>query len=282
MNRLILATSLSLTCALAAHAQKVETRANGSASGEVTASASKAGRTSEIASGTRIAGELQNTIDVRKAAVGDQVILKTTQAIKAEGHTVVNKGARLFGHVTEVAQKTKANNESRIGVLFDRLESGSLEVPIAASISSIVTGRSGARANDQDVLNANASSSGSASSTGQRTSPSSGQSNGGLLGGVTSSAGGVVNGTTSTVGDVVGSTTTSVGATVDGTANATGGTASGLGRSLNRIQVSEASTTNAEGGSLLSLQGDNLRLVKGTTFNLVLTQSASVSSSANQ
>jgi hypothetical protein len=277
MNKLILATSLSLTCALASNAQQGATRANGSASGDVTASARKAGRTSEIASGTRLAGELQNTIDVRKAAVGDQVILKTTQAIKAQGHIVVNKGARLFGHVTEVTQKTKANGESRVGVLFDRLESGSLDVPIATSISSIVSGRASARANDQEVLNANTSASGSTRSTSQRSS-SSGQSNSGLLGGV----GGVVNGTTSTVGDVVGSTTTAVGATVDGTANAAGGTASGLGRSLSRIQISESSTTNAEGGSVLSLRGDNLRLEKGTTFNLVLTQSASLSNSPSQ
>jgi len=58
--------------------------------------------------------------------VGDEVVLKTTQAIKSEGRTVVGRGARLIGHVTEVEQKTKANGQSRIGLIFDRLEKGSL------------------------------------------------------------------------------------------------------------------------------------------------------------
>ena len=60
-----------------------------------------------IESGIRLAAELQNTIDVRKARVGDEVLLKTTKPIKAEGRTVVAKGACLLGHVTEVAQTSK-------------------------------------------------------------------------------------------------------------------------------------------------------------------------------
>ncbi len=90
-----------------------------------------------IQSGTRLAAELQNTVDVRKAKVGDEVVLRTVQAIKAEGRTVVNKGARLMGRVTNVEQKTKANDASRLGLVFDRLETGALEFPISVTITSI-------------------------------------------------------------------------------------------------------------------------------------------------
>jgi hypothetical protein len=226
-----------------------------------------------------LAGQLQNSIDVRRAKVGDQVVLKTTQAIKSDGRTVVSKGSRLVGHVTEVAQRSKGNSESRIGILFDRLENGSLQMPIAATITSITSGNANAsaRANNEDLIGADAMASGSARSTSSARS-SSGSSNGGLLGG----AGGVVNSTASTVGGVVGGTTSAVGSTVDSTTSAVGSSANGVGRSLGGIQISQSSSTSVEGGSVLSLQGGNLRLEKGTNFNLVLTQSASAGAAKNQ
>lgn len=269
MKRTILAISLSLACALVAYAQQADTRASGEANNQTSAAVNRAGKSINLDAGTHLAGELQNTIDVRKAKVGDQVLLKTTQAIKSGGRTVVGKGSRLVGHVTEVAQKSKGNGESRVGILFDRLEQGSLEVPITATISSITSGRASARSNNGDSFGSDMSGSGSARSTSSANSSAS--SNGGLLGGV----GGVVNSTTSTVGGVVGGTTAALGTTVDSTTSVVGNTTTGVGRSLGGIQISQSSSTSVEGSSVLSLQGRNLRLEKGTNFNLVLTQSAS-------
>jgi hypothetical protein len=268
MKRSILALSLSIACALVANAQKAQTNATGDASSQTDATVSQANKTINLESGTRLSGELQNTLDVRKAHVGDQVVLKTTKAIKSQGRTVVPRGARLLGRVTEVAQKSKDSGESHIGILFDRLERGSLELPISATISSITSGRASTRANNDDLFDTSASSSSSARSS---TSASSSSGGGSLLGG----AGNVVNSTTSTVGNVVGGTTSAVGSTVDSTTNAVGNTATGVGRSLGGIQISESSNTSVEGSSVLSLRGDNLRLEKGTNFNLVLNQSAS-------
>lgn len=276
MKKSILVLSLSLACAVAAYSQQAETRASGEAGNQTTATMNQAGKSINLESGTQLAGELQSTIDVRKAKVGDQVVLKTTKAIKSGGRTVVGKGSRLVGHITEVAQKTKGNGESRVGILFDRLEQGSLEMPIAATISSITSGSASARANNEDLFGTNASAGGSASSTSSARSSSS--SNGSLLGGV----GSVVNSTTSTAGSVVGGTTSAVGSTVDSTAGALGNTASGVGRSLGGIQISQSSSTSVEGSSVLSLQGGNLRLEKGTNFNLVLTQSANVGTAKDQ
>jgi hypothetical protein len=66
---------------------------------------------------------------------------------------------------------------------------------------------------------------------------------------------------------------------VNSTTNLVGNTATGVGRSLGGIQISQSSETSVEGSSVLSLQGGNLRLEKGTTFNLMLTQSASAGTS---
>jgi hypothetical protein len=275
MKRTILALGLTLVFAAAAYAQKAESRASGEVGNQTSATMNQAGKNINLESGTRITGELQNTIDVRKARVGDQVILKTTQAIKSGGRTVVGKGSRLVGRVTEVAQKTKGNGESRIGILFDRLEQGSLEMPIAATISSITSGRASARANNQDGFGSNAGAGGSASSSSSARSSSGG---GGLLGGV----GSTVNSTTSTVGGVVGGTTSAVGSTVDSTTGAVGATTNGVGRSLGGIRISESSSTSVEGSSVLSLQGGDLKLEKGTNFNLVLTQSAGAGTARDQ
>jgi hypothetical protein len=187
-------------------------------------------------------------LDVRKAKVGDEVILKTTQAIKSNGRTVVPKGARLLGRVTDVVQRS-GGDPSRIGILFNRLEHGSLAMPITATISSVTNAAASARVRDDDGFASDASaSSRSTTST----------SSGGLLGGV----GGVLN-----------STTSAVGSTVNSTSNAAGST-NGLGNSLGAVQITQSTSTAVQGESLLSLQGGNLRLEKGTRFNLVVTQSA--------
>lgn len=269
MKKSILVVSLSLACAIGIQAQQTETRATGDAASQTSVGAGE--KIIKLDSGTRLSGELQNSVDVRKAKVGDQVVLKTTQAIKSGGKTVVGKGAKLVGRVTEVAQKTKGESQSRVGILFERLEDGSLAVPISASISSITSGNANVRRNDEDAFSTGASSSaraGTAASAGS----------GGLLGGT----GGVLNSTTSTVGNVVGGTSSAVGSTVHSTTNVVGSTAAGVGGTLGRIQISGSTSTSVEGSSVLSLQGENLRLEKGTNFNLVLTQSASAGASKNQ
>jgi hypothetical protein len=274
MKRVFLLPGLFLACSLIASAQKAESKASGAVRNQSSADARPSGV--KLDSGTNLTGQLQNTIDVRQAKVGDQVVLKTTQAIKAGGRTVVAKGSRLVGHVTDVAQKNKSNGESRIGILFERLEQGSLQTPIAATITSVTSGRASANAGSDDSFGNDTMGSGSLRSNSSARSSSS--SSGGLLGGV----GGVVNSTTSTVGSTVGGTTSAVGSTVDSTTRAVGGTANGVGSSLGGIQISQSSSTSVEGSSVLSLQGGNLRLEKGTNFNLVLTQSTNAGTSKDQ
>jgi hypothetical protein len=277
MKRITLALGLSLACSLLVNAQTVHNNGSAEVSNQTSAAANPGNKSITLDSGTQLAGELQNTVDVRHAKVGDQVVLKTTQAIKSNGRTVVSKGSRLVGHVTEVAQKTKDSSESRVGIIFDRLEQGTLQMPIAASISSITRANASARAGNDDLFASDTSAGESARASSSTRSSSSGNG-GGLLGGV----GSAVNTTTSTAGGLVGNTTSAVGSTVNSTTGAVGNTASGVGHSLGGIQISESSNTSVEGNSVLSLQGGNLKLEKGTNFNLVLTQSASAGTGKNQ
>lgn len=249
MKNTILTAGLILALGSIGFAQKVDSKATSTAKN--TTSITKNDGVN-IESGTQIAAQLQNSLDVQKAKVGDQVVLKTTKAIKQNGQVIIPKGAKLFGKVTEVQQKSKANATSKMSVVFDSLQQGNLTATISATITSITQ----AKAN----INDNSDIMGS-SSTSTQTQSSGNSNGGGLLGGVTNTVGNVVNTTTNTVGQTVGGVTNTVGGTLKG------------------IQISQSADASAEGSSTLSLTGGNLRIDKGTTFNLRISESSSVKTS---
>lgn len=266
MKRLLIAMAFTVAVSGLATAQNSQTR--GSATANSDTSVRKQGRQVELQSGTQIAAQLENTLDAKRARPGDRVVMKTVQAVKQNGKVIVPKGAQLIGHITNVQQQTKANAESSISVLVDRLRTGSTETAITASIISITQARPSAQtSSDLFESDTMAQSSSSARSSGTQRS-----SSGGLLGGVGNTVGGVVNTTTSTVG----STTNAVGNTVGATTSAAGNTTGNLTGSLRGLQITQSSEASAQGGSTLSLTGRNLRLESGTTFNLAVSNSASV------
>lgn len=265
MRKLLLAVVAAAATAAAALAQDARTAAR--ADGRTDA-AVRQGEQLEIAAGTRLAAQLQQTLDVRKARVGDEVMLKTTEAVKSNGRTVVRKGAKLFGRVTEVHARARGEAESRIGLVFDRLESGSLATPITATIAAVTQAdaRAQGRAGDDDFGTVSGGGSGRAAAGGSA-------QGGGLLGGVGSTVGGVTSTAGGVAGGVVDTTTGAVGQTV-GTA---GSAAGGLGRTVRGLRVTQSTGAEASGSSTLSLAGGDLRLEKNTTFHLVVGQSAGAS-----
>lgn len=256
MKRMILIAALIVGACAAAPAQTSRTDARAEARG---AASVKGGEGLEIAQGTRLAAQLQQTLDVRKARVGDEVVLKTTEAVKSNGRTIVKRGAKLVGRVTEVQQRAGGSAASRIGLVFDRLEHGSLASPISVTIAAVtqVSARAG---EGDDTFGADAGGAASAGGSSQG-----GSSQGGLLGGVGS-----------TVGGVAGTTTGAVGQTVGTTAGAVGGAARGVGQTVRGLRIEQSAGAEAGGSSTLSLTGGNLRLEKNTTFHLVVRESAGV------
>ena len=254
MTRNLSAACLALAaCAAVSFAQTQSTTRAG-ASAQHSTSVNRDGRQLDVASGTRLTGELQNTLDVSRARVGDRVVLKTAEAVKQNGQTVVKKGAQLVGRVADVQRRARGEAGSAVTVVFDTLQSGSLTAPIAVTIDSVTQVAGRARAGDGEL--------GAEAGASSRTSASSSSSGGGgLLGGVTGAVGNTVGGVTNAAGDVVGSTTETVG---------------GAARSLGRIQVTQSAGLSAEGGSTLSLAAGNLRLEKGTAFRLTVQESARV------
>jgi hypothetical protein len=259
MRRNISAAALALTACAAVSFAQAQTGARAGASAQHSTSVTRDGGQLDIASGTRVSGELQNVLDVSKARVGDRVVLKTTEAVKQNGRTVLKKGSQLVGRVTDVRQRAKGGADSSITVLFDTLQSGSLTAPISLAIDSVARANARAHAGDEEL------GAESDARTSARTSSTGSSSGGGLLGGTVGAVGNTVGGVTGAAGDVIGSTAETV-----------GGAARGLGSTLGQIRVTQAAGLSAEGGSTLSLAGGNLRLEKGTTFRLTVNESARV------
>lgn len=212
----------------------------------------KASKTLLLEAGATLEAQLQKTLDVKNAEVGDAVVLKVSKEVKQGNEVIIPKGAKLIGRITEVQEKTKNNATSKLGVVFDRIEGKNLNAPISASIVSVTQAATNATVGD--VFTSDVS--GTSSSTG---SVSNSNSGGGLLGGVTNSVGSVVNTTTSAVG------------TVTNTAGQTLGAASQtLGRTVSGIQISQSAEALTTGSTTLSAANKNLRLEKGATFRLQL------------
>ena len=258
MRRNIKAAALALVACAATSFAQTQTDTRASASAQHSTSVSRDGGQLDLASGTRLTGELQSALDVSKARVGDRVVLKTTEALKQNGRTVLKKGTQLVGRVTDVQRRARGGAESSVTVLFDTVQSGSLTSPVSMTIDSVTRAAAHARAGDDDL------SAESGARTSSRASSSS-SSGGGLLGGTVGAVGNTVGGVTGAAGDVVGSTAETV-----------NGAARGVGSTLGQIRVTQSANLSAEGGSTLSLAGGDLRLEKGTTFRLTVNESARV------
>lgn len=222
-----------------------------------TAQSASATAGSVLNAGTSLEAQLQKSIDVRKSKVGDEVVLKTTKAIKQNGETVVPKGSMLVGRITEIQPKTKDNAVSKVGLIFDRLQGKNLDAPFSASIVSVATAQVNAAANDLFATNGSGMAGTSASGN------SGGSAGGGLLGGVGSTAGSVLNTTTQTVGNVAGTA-----------ANTLGQTTGSVTRTVNGLQISSSAAGSASTSSTISAQGKNVQIDKGALFQLRVGESA--------
>src|SRR5881396_2488708 len=130
-------------------------------------------------------------VDSKKCKPGDPVNARTTEAVKSEGKTVIPKGAKVVGHVTQASARAKGESESALGIVFDKaiLKHGE-EIPLSVGIQAIAAAQNNASAAgyDMDMMGSRGAS---AAGSGR-----------GALGGVTSTAGGAAGAVTNTASNV--------------------------------------------------------------------------------
>jgi hypothetical protein len=88
--------------------------------------------------GTALNAELNSSVDSKKAKVGDKVEAHTTEEIKYAGKTIVPKGAKLEGHVTEATARSKGDSGSTLAIQFDKaMPKKGEEIPLHVAILAI-------------------------------------------------------------------------------------------------------------------------------------------------
>ena len=258
-------------------AGQAQAQASGNASTASAASAQNGQANASLASGTAFNAALSSPIDSKKCKPGDPVNAHTTEAAKSEGKTVIPKGSKLVGHVTQASARGKGESESALGIAFDKaiLKNGQ-EIPLNnVAIQAIASAESSASTAgaDMDAMGGMGASAAGSGMAGGR----------GALGGVSSAAGGAagtVTNTAANAGGVAGGTLNSAQNAGGSIAGASKGAVGGLNATgqltsnsqgvfgLNGLNLTAAGS-NATQTSVITSAGKNVHLDSGTRMLLV-------------
>ena len=240
--------------------------ANASQAAAVSGKNGEASAANQLKAGSTVQAELTKPVDVRKNKPGDEVVAKTTQDVKSDGHVVLPKGSKIVGRVTHAQARAKGQEESQLGMAFDHavLKDGT-QMPVAFTIQAIGRSESeaaAATAAETDSMMAGGNAGGMTSAGG-----GAGMQGRGGLGGVTSTAGGVVNST----GSVAGGTVNNAGRAGAGVSGNLGATSLGV-VGMPGMTLSAADSSMAGVGSVISSKESNIRLDSGTRVILGVRQ----------
>jgi hypothetical protein len=231
---------------------KHEPGANAGAGPGAAGSAAAGNASAALSSTSSLQAELTKPIDAGKCKPGDEVAAKLTQDFKSDGKVVYHKGSKLIGHVTEAQAHSKQHAESKLGVVFDKVQpKGGEETSIHAVVQALAPPARG-------MLDSSADQSLSAPAMGGAHG-----GGGGLLGGVAGSATSTVSSTTGSAGNLAGGVTGGVASNVGSTVNGAAGT--GLS--------AQGTLTNASRG-VFGMQGLSLSSVTGATTDASVISSA--------
>lgn len=252
---------------------------SGSASAAAGAAANSGSVNAGLSSGTAFNTRLSKPVDAKKAKAGDAVEARTTEAVKTGKRTVLPKGTRVVGHVTQASARTEGESQSTLAIAFDRaiLKDGT-EVPLNVGIQALASSESAVSASGDDFDSMPVASAGAAASGSAR----------GALGGVGATAGGVAGGAGAATGNVVNTAGGTVNTATNATANVAGAareTTGGLNAGgqltsnsrgvfgLNGLNLNSG-VTNSTQGSVITSTNKNIHLASGTRMLLVTQASA--------
>jgi len=261
-------------------AGNAQAQGSGSASAASAASTQNGQTDASLGSGAAINAELTTPVDSKKAKPGDPVVARTTEPAKSDGKTVIPKGSKLVGHVTQASARAKGDSESALGIVFDKaiLKNGQ-EVPLNVAVQALALSQSAVAAN----VGEDRAAAGSAGAY----AGGSGRAVGGARGGVTSAAGGAagtVTNTAASAGNAAGGALNSTAHSATNVAGAGQGATGGLNATGQLMSNSRgvfgmqgvnlnSPTVGAAEGSVITSAGKNLHLDSGTQI-LLVTQAA--------
>jgi hypothetical protein len=220
----------------------------------------------DISDGTKIDATLAHSLDVKKNKPGDRVEAVAAHDVKQDGHVVLKKGTRLVGHVTEARARTKENEQSQLGIVFDHAMINGQEMPFNASIQALAAAQSSVSAAD-DAMPSAGSGMGAMSSGGARTG-------GGLVGGATSTVGAGAGTLVNTAGSATGNASGTLSAASRSTGSVGGLTSTGRLASnsngvfgMDGLSLNSAASSATQGSMIVS-PTKNVHLDSGTQMLL--------------
>jgi hypothetical protein len=229
-----------------------------------------------LPAGSTINAALATSLDSKKVKRGDIVTARTTEATKENGKTVIPRGAKLEGHVTQASARSKGASFSSLGIVFDKaiLKHGE-EVPLNVAVQAIAPPQSAAMVPaGPDVEMTPADGAGTATASPGRT-----MAGGGAPGGMASSAGNTVA--------RVGNTDANNAASGKGAGNGlnAAGQLSPESRGvfgLQGIGLTTAPTQSQKSAAVITSSGNNVHLDSGTQLLLVTQAQAQESSQEDE
>ncbi|MGC2109656.1 MAG: hypothetical protein WA655_09075 [Candidatus Korobacteraceae bacterium] len=81
--------------------------------------------------------QLAKSIDSKKLKEGDEVGGKTIAALHTGSGILIPSGSKVIGHVTQSKAKSKGDPESSLGIVFDKIQAGSKDLPIKGVIQAV-------------------------------------------------------------------------------------------------------------------------------------------------
>src|SRR5260370_29397372 len=109
-----------------------------SSASAASASADNPRLNASLADGSPFVAELSSSVDSKNIKQGDAVTARTTADIRADGKTIIPKGTKLIGHVTEAAARAKGGADSSLGIAFDKaILKGGEELPLNVAIVAV-------------------------------------------------------------------------------------------------------------------------------------------------
>jgi hypothetical protein len=69
-----------------------------------------------------IPASLTSSVDAKKKKPGEEVVVKTAGNVRLADGTVISRGAKVVGHVTEAKARSGGEAQSSLGIVFDKID----------------------------------------------------------------------------------------------------------------------------------------------------------------
>ena len=103
------------------------------------------GKSVLVPEGTPLVLRLEDRLSSEDSHVGDDFKATVTVPVKVDGEEVIPAGAEVYGHVIEAVPGGHISGHGRLGLYFDELKMGSLNVPIDTRGGTYVGGTNAKR-----------------------------------------------------------------------------------------------------------------------------------------